>query len=108
MGEEAMSETEKDKGAIDSDLAEDIPTKTDGPLGLLKLQASVEGMRVDLRKAVDDIHAALQKVEANYTLMFNEFSNRLDEHSARLDVLERHMRVKRSAPMIARKKTRKK
>ncbi len=103
-----MSDAPEEKEAIDPALADDIPTKTDSPVGMMKLHASVEGMRAEMRVAVtevrnelDDIRKTLARMEANYGMFFGEFKTRYDALEARIVRLER---TRKTAPSI--KKTR--
>jgi uncharacterized membrane protein len=104
-----VSDAPENKEAIDPALAEDIPTKADSPLGIMKLHASVEGMRAEMRVAnseirseLDDIRKTLARMEANYNALFHEFQSRYDVHEARIVRVERSSR--KTAPSI--KKTR--
>lgn len=104
-----MSDAPEEKDAIDPALAEDIPTKTDSPVGMMKLQASVEAARGEMRafrnellSEIADIRKVLARMEANYNALFHEFQSRYDVHEARITRVERSSR--KTAPSI--KKTR--
>ena len=103
-----MSDAPEEKEAIDPALADDIPTKTDSPVGMMKIHASVEGARAEMRafrgellSELDDIRKTLARMDANYGMLFGEFKTRYDALEARMTRLER---VRKTAPSI--KKTR--